>query len=110
MTAGWLLNARLIKPTAQTRSRSFKRLVLSLGLCSSALVVQDDARAALGDKLAEYSFPASSFVMHPTQPYMYAAIPAQNSIAIINTNTSRLNAQYSSDLAQPISRSLQMAR
>ncbi len=46
-----------------------------------------NAHAAFGDVVAEYSFPASSFVMSPTQPLMYATIPSQNSIAIINTNT-----------------------
>jgi len=35
----------------------------------------------------QYSFPASSLVMSPTPGLMYATIPSQNSIAIINTNT-----------------------
>lgn len=56
--------------------------------CSAILLAANNARGALADKVAEYSFPASSLVMlHPTQPYMYATIPFQNSIAIINTNT-----------------------
>ena len=45
------------------------------------------AGAARGDIEAQYSFAASAFALHPTQPYMYATIPAQNSLAIINTNT-----------------------
>jgi DNA-binding beta-propeller fold protein YncE len=53
----------------------------------SALFTANDARAALGDAVAEYNFPASSFAMSPNQPIMYATIPSQNSIAIINTNT-----------------------
>jgi len=53
----------------------------------SALFIANNADAALGDVVAEYRFPASSFVMHPTRPMMYATIPSQNSIAIINTNT-----------------------
>jgi YVTN family beta-propeller protein len=53
----------------------------------SASFVANNAHAFLGDVVAEYTFPASSFVMHPTQPTMYATIPSQNSIAIINTNT-----------------------
>jgi YVTN family beta-propeller protein len=46
-----------------------------------------NAEAAFGDIVAQYNFPASSFVMSPTQALMYATIPSQNSIAIINTNT-----------------------
>jgi YVTN family beta-propeller protein len=63
------------------------RLVLGLVCWLSALCVANNAHAALGDVVAEYSFPASSFAMSPTQPIMYATIPSQNSIAIINTNT-----------------------
>ncbi len=55
--------------------------------CLSALLITNNAYAALGDILAEYSFPASSLVMSPTRPLMYATIPSQNSLAIINTNT-----------------------
>jgi YVTN family beta-propeller protein len=43
--------------------------------------------AAFGDILAEYTFPASSLVKSPTEPLMYATIPSQNSVAIININT-----------------------
>lgn len=46
-----------------------------------------NAHAAFGDIVAEYSVPASSFAMSPTQPLMYATIPSQNSVAIVNTNT-----------------------
>ena len=63
------------------------RLVLGLIWWLSASLVADNAHAALGDVVAEYRFPASSFVMHPTRPLMYATIPSQNSVAIINTNT-----------------------
>jgi YVTN family beta-propeller protein len=45
------------------------------------------AKAAFGDIVAQYNLPASSFVMMPGQPLMYATIPSQNSVAIINTNT-----------------------
>src|SRR5262245_36342698 len=64
-----------------------KWFVLGLIFWMSALFVTNNAHAALGDTVAEYSFPASSLVMHPTRPLMYATIPSQNSIAIINTNT-----------------------
>jgi YVTN family beta-propeller protein len=43
--------------------------------------------AAFGDIVAEYTFPASSLVMSPTEALIYATIPSENSIAIINTNT-----------------------
>src|SRR5262245_23180020 len=62
-------------------------LVLGLVFGLSILFIANNVHAALGDAVAEYSFPASSFVMHPTRPIMYATIPSQNSIAIINTNT-----------------------
>ena len=51
------------------------------------LACAPNAPAAFGDIVAQYSFPASSFVMSPTEPLMYATIPSQNSVAIINTNT-----------------------
>ncbi len=63
------------------------RLLLGFVLWLSGSLVANNAHAALGDVVAEYSFPASSFAMSPTQPLMYATIPSQNSIAIINTNT-----------------------
>ena len=63
------------------------RLVPGLMFWLSALFVANNAHAFLGDVVAEYSFPASSFAMSPTRPIMYATIPSQNSIAIINTNT-----------------------
>lgn len=51
------------------------------------LACAPNAHAAFGDIVAQYGFPASSFVMSPTEPLMYATIPSQNSVAIINTNT-----------------------
>ena len=63
------------------------RLVLGLICWVSALIVANSAHATLGDVVAEYSFPASSLVMSPTQPLMYATISSQNSVAIINANT-----------------------
>ena len=63
------------------------RLFLALICWLSASIVPNNAHAALDDVVAEYRFPASSFAMHPTQPVMYATIPLQNSLAIINTNT-----------------------
>ena len=64
-----------------------RRLVLGLICWLSALFVANNAHAAFGDIVAQYTFPASSLVMSPTQALMYATIPSQNSIAIINTNT-----------------------
>lgn len=52
----------------------------------SAFLV-NNAHAAFGDIVARYTFPASSFVKMPGQRLMYATIPSQNSVAIINTNT-----------------------
>src|SRR5687768_858083 len=45
------------------------------------------AEAAVGVILREYTFAASSFTQHPTEPYVYATIPDQNAIAIINATT-----------------------
>src|SRR6266478_8139074 len=61
--------------------------VLGLICCLSALFATNNAHAAFGDILAQYTFPASSLVMSPTAALMYATIPSQNSVAIINTNT-----------------------
>ena len=64
-----------------------RRLVLGLIWWLSCSLVAHNAHGFLGDVVAEYNFPASAFAMSPTQPIMYATIPSQNSIAIINTNT-----------------------
>jgi YVTN family beta-propeller protein len=67
---------------------SFSRgFVLGLICWVSVLLLANNADAAFGDVVAQYTFPASSFVMSPTQPLMYAAIPSENSVAIININT-----------------------
>jgi YVTN family beta-propeller protein len=58
---------------------------LICGLCSVFLA--NAVYGAFGDIVAQYTFPASSFVMSPTEPVMYATIPSQNSVAIINTST-----------------------
>src|SRR5207253_2419089 len=52
-----------------------------------AVFLANAAYGAFGDILAQYTFPASSLVMLPGQALMYATIPSQNSVAIINTNT-----------------------
>src|SRR2546429_7976357 len=64
-----------------------RQLILCLICWLNTLIVADNAHAAFGDIVAQYPFPASSFTMSPTQPLMYATIPSQNSVAIINTNT-----------------------
>src|SRR2546430_2848421 len=64
-----------------------RQLILCLICWLNTLIVADNAHAAFGDIVAQYTFPASSFTMSPTQPLMYATIPSQNSVAIINTNT-----------------------
>src|SRR5206468_208044 len=64
-----------------------RQLILCLICWLNTLIVADNALAAFGDIVAQYTFPASSFTMSPTQPLMYATIPSQNSVAIINTNT-----------------------
>jgi YVTN family beta-propeller protein len=51
-------------------------------------ILSSNAYGAFGDVVATYPFPASAFVISPTQPnIMYATVPSQNSVAIINTNT-----------------------
>lgn len=55
--------------------------------CLSTFFVVNEAYATFGDVVAQYSFGASAFAMSPTQPLMYATIPSQNSVAIINTKT-----------------------
>src|SRR5947208_5845504 len=62
-----------------------RQLILCLICWLNTLIVADNAHAAFGDIVAQYTFPASSFTMSPTQPLMYATIPSQNSVAIINT-------------------------
>jgi YVTN family beta-propeller protein len=64
-----------------------RQLLLGLICWLNTLIVADNVHAAFGDILAQYTFPASSLVMLPGQPLMYATIPSQNSVAIINTNT-----------------------
>ena len=75
----------------KTKTQNFlwfpTRLLLGFMFWLGALILANNAHATLGDVVAEYRFPASSFAMHPTRPLMYATIPSQNSIAIINTNT-----------------------
>ena len=75
-----------MSPRRQRNGRSIKtkmrdsicfptRLVPGLMFWLSALFIANNAHAALGDTVAEYSFLASSLVMSPTQPLMYATIP-----------------------------------
>jgi YVTN family beta-propeller protein len=63
------------------------QLILGIICWLNTLIVADKAHAAFGDIVAQYNLPTSSFVMMPTQPLMYATIPSENSIAIINTDT-----------------------
>jgi YVTN family beta-propeller protein len=64
-----------------------RQLLLGLICSLNALIVADNVQAAFGDIVAQYTLPASSFAMLPGQSLMYATIPSQNSVAIINTNT-----------------------
>src|SRR5437588_557393 len=73
--------------TRTSNSRFSGPLVAGLMCWLSTFLFANNADAAFGDLVTQYSLPASSFVMHPTQPYMYATIPSQNAVAIINTNT-----------------------
>jgi DNA-binding beta-propeller fold protein YncE len=66
---------------------SATRLAFCLVCGLGALFVADGAYAAFGDIVAQYTFPASSLVMSPIEPLIYATIPSQNSAAIVNTNT-----------------------
>jgi YVTN family beta-propeller protein len=61
---------------------------LLLLMCSvSGLFLANNSHADFGDIVAQYKFPASSLVMSPTESLIYATIPSQNSLAIINSNT-----------------------
>ena len=87
---GYLFASCKRRPTRKAAEDIFcfsSRLVLGLFCWLSALFVANNAHAAFGDILAQYTFPASSLVMSPTEEVMYATIPSQNSIAIINANT-----------------------
>src|SRR4051812_4722157 len=75
-----------MKPT-QNNSSARRRLATALFCWLSLPLLAPNTHAALGDLAAQYSFAATTMVMSPTQPYMYATLPAQNSVAIINTNT-----------------------
>jgi YVTN family beta-propeller protein len=59
----------------------------SLGddLVPSPVLTSQPARGTLHATFAGLN--ASKFVVHPTLPYLYASVPATNSIAIIDTNT-----------------------
>lgn len=52
-----------------------------------ASVLASNAYGAFGDVVKTYTFPASAFVESPTEPILYATIPSQNAVAIIDTNT-----------------------
>jgi DNA-binding beta-propeller fold protein YncE len=53
-----------------------------------AFLSAPNARATFGQVVASWTFPATAFVISPTDPHtMYAPIPSLNSIAIINTDT-----------------------
>lgn len=83
--------ANVLRNYSRLCSRLLKRrrrycLILFCG-CFGAILLSANAHAAAGDVLASYNFGASSFAMDPTAPYMYATIPSQNAVAIINTNT-----------------------
>jgi YVTN family beta-propeller protein len=76
-------------PTLYTRITA-NRLALCLPIVSYCLIASifgTKAEASIGDVVTQYDFAASSFVMDPAGPYMYATIPSQNAVAIINTNT-----------------------
>jgi hypothetical protein len=60
-------NGRLIK-TKKVMLCFPTRLVPGLMFWLSALFIANNAHAALGDTVAEYSFPASSLVMSSTRP------------------------------------------
>ena len=61
-------NGRLIKTKIRDSICFPTRLVLGLMFWLSALFIAHNAHAALGDTVAEYSFPASSLVMSSTRP------------------------------------------
>jgi len=61
-------NGRLIKTKMRDSICFPTRLVLGLMFWLSALFIANNADAALGDPIAEYSFAASSLVMSSTRP------------------------------------------
>ena len=62
-------------------------MLASLAFCLLSWLCSSEARAAFGDLITSYALPASSLVKSPKGPFIYATIPSQNSVAIINTNT-----------------------
>jgi hypothetical protein len=61
-------SGRLIKTKMRDSICFPTRLVPGLMFWLSALFIANNAHAALGDTVAEYSFPASSLVMSSTRP------------------------------------------
>ena len=77
-----------MKTTIRNLSLLCRPTTSSAAVAAILLVfVANNASAAFGDLVADYSFGASAFAMSPTEPLMYATIPSQNAVAIINTNT-----------------------
>ena len=61
-------NGRLIKTKMRNSTCFPTRLVPGLMFWLSALFIANNADAALGDTIAEYSFPASPLVISSTRP------------------------------------------
>ena len=65
-----------------------KGLAAGLWCWLIASIFAGNAYGAFGDLVKTYTFPASAFAISPTQPEtVYATIPSENAVAIINTNT-----------------------
>jgi DNA-binding beta-propeller fold protein YncE len=68
------------------------------------LAIATEAIATASARLSQYTPPVKSlatfeigairFLAHPTEPYMFATIPETNSLAIFNTNTLQLEANF----------------
>src|SRR5436190_15173019 len=55
--------------------------VLALVLSSTPLVAQSDL------EVANYPLVVSKFAQHPSEPRLYASLPNQNAVAVIDTQT-----------------------
>ncbi|HEY2139996.1 MAG TPA: beta-propeller fold lactonase family protein, partial [Chthoniobacterales bacterium] len=84
----WHRFAPAVRAKIRTRKPCFRKPgVAGLWCWLTVSVLASNAYGAFGDLVKTYAFPASAFVPSPTQPIIYATIPSQNSIAIINTDT-----------------------
>jgi YVTN family beta-propeller protein len=81
--------ALAVRATARACTARFpKALAAGLWCWLIVSILANNAHGAFGDLVTTFTFPASAFVKSPTQPeVIYATIPSQNAVVIINTAT-----------------------